>query len=128
VSATGTNGAGAPRDPTALADDTAPYARLAELAERELALVTAFEPSRIGELVALQQTRTTLVAALPERPPAAARPLLLRAHECQQRTTAALTVLCDQLGHDLTAVDRGRQAARGYGTGAPARPVVDRIG
>ncbi len=118
----------APHDPLALADETAPYARLAELAERELALVTAFEPSRIGELVAVQQTRTTLVASLPAHPPAAARSLLLRAHECQQRTTAALTVLCDQLGHELGAVDRGRRAARGYGTGVPARPVVDRMG
>jgi hypothetical protein len=108
--------------------DTAPYERLAALAERELALVTAFEPARIGELVALQQTRTTLVAALPAQPPSAARPALLRAHECQLRTTAALTVLCDQLGHELGDLDRGRQAARGYGTGAPARPVLDRTG
>jgi hypothetical protein len=108
--------------------DVAPYERLAELAERELALVTAFEPSRLGELVALQQTRTTLVASLPERPPAAARPALLRAHECQQRTTAALTVLCDQLGRDLTGVDRGRQAARGYGGAATVAPLIDQAG
>jgi hypothetical protein len=52
----------------------------------------------------------------------------MRAHEAQLRTTAALTVLCDQLGHELGDVDRGRQAARGYGTGAPARPVLDRTG
>ena len=108
--------------------ETAPYERLAQLAERELALVTAWEPSRIGELVALQQTRTTLVASLPASPPAAARAALLRARECQQRTTAALTVLCDQLGRDLAGLDRGRQAARGYGTGAPSRPVLDRTG
>ncbi|HKG38790.1 MAG TPA: hypothetical protein VKB25_07360 [Conexibacter sp.] len=109
--------------------DTAPYERLAELAERELALVTAWEPSRIGELVALQQTRTTLIASLPASPPEGARPALLRAHECQQRTSAALTVLCDQLGRDLSGVDRGRQAARGYGTGAaPSRPVLDATG
>jgi hypothetical protein len=109
--------------------ETAPYERLAKLAERELALVTAWEPSRIGELVALQQTRTTLVASLPASPPAAARSALLRAHECQQRTTAALTVLCDQLGRDLSGLDRGRQAARGYGTtGASSRPVLDATG
>lgn len=108
--------------------DTDPYLRLAELAERELALVTAFEPSRIGELVALQQTRTTLVAMLPERPPPAARAALVRAHECQLRTTAALTVLCDQLGHELGAVDRGRAAARGYAAMPPARPVLDATG
>lgn len=105
-----------------------PYERLVALAERELALVTAFEPSRIGELVALQQTRTTLVAALPHTPPAAARAALLRAHECQQRTTAALRVLCDQLGHELGAVDRGRRAARGYAPIVPARPLLDRTG
>jgi len=108
--------------------ETAPYERLAELAERELALVTTFEPARIGELVALQQTRTTLVAALPARPPAAARPALVRAHELQQRVTAALTVLCDQLGRDLTGLDRGRQAARGYATAATAAPLLDRTG
>jgi hypothetical protein len=108
--------------------ETAPYERLAELAERELALVTAFEPTRLGELIALQQTRTTLVASLPARPPAAARAALLHAHECQRRTTAALTVLCDQLGHELGELDRGRQAARGYGTGAAARPLLDATG
>jgi len=106
----------------------APYERLAELAERELALVTAWEPSRIGELVALQQTRTTLVASLPASPPASARSALLRTHELQQRVTAALTVLCDQLERDLTGLDRGRQAARGYGTAASAPPLLDRTG
>jgi hypothetical protein len=108
--------------------EIAPYERLAELAERELALVTAFEPSRLGELVALQQTRTSLVSLLPERPPASARGALLRAHEAQQRTTAALTVLCDQLGRELGEVDRGRAAARGYAALPPARPVLDATG
>lgn len=108
--------------------DTAPYERLAELAAREHALVTAFEPARLGELVALQQQRTTLVASLPARPPAGARAALLRAHELQQRTTAALTVLCDQLGRELGAVDRGRTAARGYGAAPPPRPLLDRTG
>ena len=53
---------------TALVGEASPYERLVALAERELALVTAFEPSRIGELVALQQSRTTRVPALPARP------------------------------------------------------------
>lgn len=108
--------------------ETAPYERLAALAERELALVTAFEPARIGELVALQQTRTTLVASLPARPPAAAREALLRTHELQRRVTAALTLLCDQLGRDLTGLDRGRQAARGYGVTMPTSKLVDQAG
>lgn len=108
--------------------ETAPYERLAELAERELALVTGFDPSRIGELVALQQTRSTLVASLPAQPPVAARAALLRAHECQLRTTAALQLLCDQLNHELGDVQLGRTAARGYAAAAPARPVLDRMG
>ncbi len=108
--------------------DTTPYDRLAELAERELALVTAFEPSRIGELVALQQTRTTLAASLPQQPPPAARAARVRAHELQMRTTAALTVLCDQLGHELGDVDQGRRAARGYAAMPPPRPVLDATG
>lgn len=105
--------------------DIAPYEQLAELAERELALVTAFEPSRIGELVALQQRRTRLVSSLPKSPPARARAALQRAHELQQRTTAALRVLCDQLGHELGEVDRGRRAARGYAAASAARPALD---
>lgn len=108
--------------------ETAPYERLAALAERELALVTAFEPACIGELVALAQQRTTLVAELPERPPAVAKPMLARAHDAQLRTTAALTVLCDQLGRELGDVDRGRRAAHGYASTAPPRPVLDRAG
>lgn len=108
--------------------ETAPYERLAQLAERELALVTAFEPACIGELVALAQQRTTLVDALPERPPALAKPMLSRAHEAQLRTTAALTLLCDQLGRDIGDVDRGRRAAHGYAATAPTRPMLDRAG
>lgn len=116
------------RDGSSEVSETAPYERLAELAERELALVTAFEPSRIGELVALQQTRTTLVGSLPAQPPEAARAALLRAHECQLRTTAALQLLCDQLNHELSEVHLGRTAARGYAAAAPAQPVLDRTG
>lgn len=116
------------RDESDDVSETAPYERLAELAERELALVTGFDPSRIGELVAVQQTRSTLVASLPAQPPPAARPALLRAHDCQLRTTAALQLLCDQLNHELSGVDRGRTAARGYAAAAPAQPVLDRTG
>lgn len=108
--------------------DTAPYERLAELAERELALVSTFELSRIGDLVALAQERTTLVDALPERPPAAARPALARAAALQERTTAALARLCHDIGRELGHVDHARRAARGYGRGPAARPLVDHAG
>lgn len=105
--------------------DLAPYEQLAELAERELELVTAFEPGRVGELVALQQRRTTLVSSLPQTPPRDARPALLRARALQERTTAVLTVLCDQLGRELADLDRGRRAARGYAAAASSRPSLD---
>lgn len=113
---------------TPVATDLAAYARLAELAERELSLVTSFEPSRLGELVALQQARTTLVASLPACPPPEARAALLRARALQQRTTAALTVLCDQMGRELAGVDRGRQAARGYDPAMTPRRLLDATG
>jgi hypothetical protein len=109
-------------------DAAAPYERLADLAERELALVSAFELRRLGELVALAQERTALVATLPARPPAVARPALARAGALQQRTTAALTRLCSELGRTLGEVDRARRAAHGYGMGLPARPRLDRSG
>ena len=110
--------------------DAAPYERLAEMAEREHALVTAFDVTRMGELVALAQERTSLVASLPARPPVVARSALLRAAAFQERTTAALGHLVADLGRELGEVDRGRRAARGYGVGLPERErrVLDRAG
>jgi len=108
--------------------DVGPYEQLAELAERELAIVSAFALERLGELVEIDQQRSRLVASLPERPPAEARMPLARAAALQRRTTAALTQLLAQLGHELGEVDRGRRAAAGYALQAPVRPVLDRAG
>lgn len=111
-----------------MSQETDPYERLAALAEQELALVQAFALDRVGELVALAQERTTLVASLPARPPAAARAPLARAAALQERTTAALSVLVAELGRELGGVDRARRAARGYGMGLPEpRPVLDHV-
>jgi hypothetical protein len=106
----------------------APYERLAELAERELALVSAFELSRLGELVALAQERTALVETLPERPPAVAKPALARAFAFQQRTTATLARLRGELGRTLGDVEHARRAAHGYGMGLRSRARLDRSG
>lgn len=111
-----------------MSEDVAPYERLAELAEREHALVAAFDVSRLGELVALAQERTTLVEGLPERPPVAAREALKRAHALQERTTAALVLLRAELGQRLAELDRARRAANGYGMGLRARSCVDHAG
>ncbi len=108
---------------------TAPYERLAELAERELALVSAFELSRLGELVALAEERTALVESLPERPPADAKLALARAAALQQRTTATLVRLRGELGRTLGELDRSRRAAHGYGAGIRTpRARLDRSG
>jgi hypothetical protein len=109
-------------------EDAAPYERLAELAERELALVCAFEPERMDELVALIQERTALVETLPARPPAFARPALARAAALQQRTTAMLIRVRSELGRSLGELDRARRAAHGYGMGLSRRPRLDRRG
>jgi dihydroorotase-like cyclic amidohydrolase len=111
-----------------VSDDVAPYERLADLAEREHALISAFDVSRLGELVALAQERTSLVDGLPERPPAAARDALRRAHALQERTTAALVLLRAEFGQRLGELDRARRAANGYGMGLHARSCVDHAG
>jgi hypothetical protein len=108
--------------------DAAPYERLAELAERELAIVCAFEPRRIEELLAVIEERDALVATLPERPPAVARLPLARAAALQQRTTATLTRLRGELGRALGELDRTRRAAHGYGMQVPRRARLDRSG
>jgi thioredoxin-like negative regulator of GroEL len=108
--------------------DVAPYELLAELAERELAIVSAFELERIGELAAVAQQRTTLVASLPPRPPEGARLALARAASLQQRTSEALARLLAELGRELGEVDRGRRAVRGYAMQTPARVRLDRTG
>jgi hypothetical protein len=109
-------------------EDAEPYERLAQLAERELALVSAFEPERMDELLALIHERTALVQALPERPPAVAHPALARAAALQQRTTALLTRLRSELGRTLGELERARRAARGYGVGVSRPARLDRSG
>ncbi len=109
--------------------DVASYERLAQLAERELTLVSSFEMGRIGELVALAQERSSLVAELPEQPPAEARPALARAAALQERTTSTLARLCHDVGRELGEVDHARRAARGYGMGLrDTRHAIDRAG
>ena len=112
-----------------MSQEADPYERLAALAEPELEVVQGFERDRVGELVALAQQRTTVVASVPAQPPAAAHAALARAAALQERTTAALAVLVAEIGRELGGVDHARRAARGYGMGLPEpRPVLDRAG
>lgn len=101
---------------------------LAELAERELALV---EQGRYAELGELARERAALIAALPASAPPSAGPALRRALETQGRVTELLATETALAGAELERLNRGRAAMRAYASGVPARPVrrlVDRAG
>jgi hypothetical protein len=102
-----------------------PYDALAALAERELALVGA---GAIDELPALHAERRTLLASLPAKPPAEAKPALERAWALQQRVTEALEERIRQAGEELRRVSRGRTAMHGYAPQTDRLKLVDRAG
>jgi hypothetical protein len=96
---------------------TDPYDTLLELTERENALVVA---GAWEELAALDATRRALLATLPARPPASARPALARAIALQTATSGLLTQQVRELRRSLGHVAQGRVAVQGYGGRAPA--------
>ena len=91
------------------------YERLAALAESELELVTA---GAFDDLPAVIEERDAIVAVLPDVPPDAARPALVRAAQLQERTTAVLARTLRELGGELGRLERGRSTVRRYGAGA----------
>lgn len=95
----------------------APYERLAELAEAELALC---EEGRFEELEARYAEAAAIVATLPARPPAAAREALERAKRAQDATAALLAAGLEDARAELAQARRGRDAARSYGAVATA--------
>lgn len=107
-------------------DAAAPYDALAELAERELLLVSAPDGPDADALAALERERAALVARLPAQPPAAAEPALARAARAQAGVTRMLAQRVAELRRTLVEVDRGRRTARGYGGGPAPRPSLDR--
>ena len=103
----------------------AQYLRLAEVTERERDLAVA---GRIEELLAVQEERAALVAALPTRAPAAAHDHLRRAAAAQAEATAALASAMRQVRADAVRVDRGRTAMSAYLPARPAAPGLARRG
>jgi hypothetical protein len=101
------------------------YVRLAELTERERDLAVA---GRIGELLAVQEERAAVVAALPERAPEGARGHLRRAAAAQAEVTAALAGAMRQVRADAVRIDRGRTALSAYRPTRPAAPGLERRG
>jgi hypothetical protein len=96
----------------------APYERLAELAEAELAACESERPEDLADLYAeAEQIR----AGLPGQAPAEAEPALRRAAAAQQRIGELLGARLAERGGDLERVHRAREAARAYATTANAR-------
>ena len=88
------------------------YQRLLTLAklEHELALQ--------GDLEAMERLdseRRAIVAGLPDKPPAEAKPALVEMARVQAETTRVLTEAKRELAAEMGEVDRTEQTARGYG-------------
>jgi hypothetical protein len=96
-----------------------PYARLVELAERELALATQDD---IDELLRVAAEREALIATLPDRAPESAHPALIDAARFQAQTTAILTAARARVSAEMGDMERGRQTAAGYGRASGTAP------
>jgi hypothetical protein len=101
------------------------YDALAQLAERELELVSA---GSLDDLPALHQRRDALLAALPATPPAAARPALERAAAVQSLVSEVLTEGLQGASAELRKLDHGRTAVNGYAPQSERVKLVDRAG
>lgn len=104
-----------------MVDPAEPYARLAELLERELDLVRAHSIEQLAELHAAQ---AALRDALPASPPPDARRELDRCRDLQRRVEQELLGLRESLLVQLRGVRHAQRAARGY---QPVRTPASRI-
>jgi hypothetical protein len=93
------------------AAQAAPYETLARIVERELELIGE---GRLDDLVALKEERAALVATLPAKPPACARPALERAALMQRRVAIEIMRLRDAVVLDATRLEQVRRTAQGY--------------
>jgi hypothetical protein len=102
---------------------TGPYAKLVDLADRELELVRERDYEGASRL---QAARAKLVASLPEEPPPEALSLLEAAAQLQSQTQAALERDIAEASSELHAIRRGRHAVQAY-TPAPAPGAGSRL-
>jgi hypothetical protein len=101
------------------------YDALADIAQRELDLVSTGAVERLPELRA---ERNALLASLPAAPPAAARPALERAAALQARISAILEERLQETGAELRRLSQGRTAMHGYAPPVEPLKLVDRTG
>jgi hypothetical protein len=106
---------------TDLVDPIAPYEALAQIIERELAIV----PERdFAALAQLTRERAALVRSLPATPPAAARAPLSRCWLLQERVRIEMQRVREQILLELAQVSQAQRTARGY---APAPRSAVRV-
>jgi hypothetical protein len=101
------------------------YDALAQIAERELEVVSA---GAFDELPALHQRRDAVMAALPAKPPASARPALERAATIQGLVSDVLEERLQATGLELRKLGHGRTAVAGYAPADERTKLVDRAG
>jgi hypothetical protein len=100
------------------------YDELADLAERELAVVRA---GRHQDLYALHLERDAVMLGLPASAPGEAHGALLRASVAQSEIVATLAEAREATGRELSRLQRGRGAVRAYGhVGSGAVASADR--
>ena len=97
---------------------TEPYQRLLTLAklEHELALQGDFEARE-----RLDTERRAIVATLPAKPPADAKPALVEMARIQAETTAVLVAAKKAVADEMAAVEKTGQTAHAYGRQATPR-------
>jgi hypothetical protein len=99
--------------------EAAPYETLVAMIERELELAGA---GRFEELERVNAERTTLMATLPDVPPACARPALERAALMHKRFAIDLLRGRESMLVAVSELERARRAARGYTPAGHRRP------
>jgi hypothetical protein len=102
-----------------------PYDALADIAQRELELVSAGAVDKLSELHA---QRHAIVATLPPTPPATARPALERAAGLHAQVTALLQERMRETAAELRKLTQGRTAMRGYAPPVDRLKLVDQAG
>lgn len=100
-----------------------PYEAIMAHAELELELAGRGELEQLNEL---GERWEQLVAGLPDRPPAEAATLLMRAKLIHERTHIELIRLRERLLSDLAVASKAQRAADGYAPKLGARPRLNR--
>jgi hypothetical protein len=99
--------------------DAVPYEALVGMIEHELELATE---GRFDELRYANDLRNQLMAGLPETPPAAAAPALVRAELMNARLTIELQRRREALLIAISELEHARRAAQGYSPPVRRRP------